>query len=419
MDSNLKKGSSIARMIWLVGSPVVFTIGVFGNIMTIIVLTHKSQKKSSTTVFLTFLAMADLVVMIVTLPRWWLIYLFGLDIRHLGNGLCKIHWFIGYTNSTLSNGILSAVTIERVLSTIIPHKTRSLCSVKIALVISGIILVVYLFFFLHVLIEFSLFDVKLSLHNNLTENLYASFNANLFNNFTDSFGQGTDVTGLALNNTENDWDMKETNGTITKTIKMCWFQDKNYQAFYSGPFQVLNNLTYFAIPEIIFFIGGIIIVRKLRASRSRIAPTQTGAQQKMSGRENHQRQITISLLLVNLVFVVCTTPVLIFMTGRSAWVDSKKGMTATQEIVWAVINMMFFTNHAVNFILYFLSGARFRKQVIAMFPFLCSKLQSSGREQSQNHVTAGTQSTVNANATVDLSGEDVVENTEEFNQNRQ
>lgn len=417
MDSNLKKGSNIARMIWLVGSPVVFTIGVFGNVMTILVLTHKSQKKSSTTVFLTVLAMTDLIVMIVTLPRWWLIYLFGLDIRHLGNGLCKFHWFIGYTNSTVSNGILSAVTIERVLSTIFPHKARSLCSVKIALVISGIIVILYLFYFSHILFEFSLFDVKLIQHtnNNLSDDFYASLNANLFNNSADSVGQRTDFTGLASNNTENDWNMKETNVTLIRIIKMCWFQDKSYQIFYSGPFAVLSNLTYFAIPEIIFFIGGIIIVRKLRASRSRIAPTQTGAQQKMSGRENHQRQITISLLLVNFVFVVCTTPVLIFMTGRSAWVDSEKGMTETQEIIWAVINMMFFTNHAINFILYFLSGAKFRKQVIAMFPFLCSKHQSSGREQSQSHVTEGRRSTVNANATVDLSGEDNVENTQEFN----
>lgn len=372
MDSAQHNGSEIPRILWIVGTPIIFCIGVTGNIITILVLTSKNQRKSSTTVYLTILAIADMLVLIISLPRWWIIYMFEMDIRHINNIMCKLHWFLTYFDSGVSISILVTVTIERIISTMKPHRMKTMCTVKSALLISATIILILIIINAHVLFGLKLFykEVPTETQENIND-LTDLSQSQLLNNCSTSTTTGSNCSSQILENITSTSGDEPATFKPNRMVKMCWYSDQNYGKFYKGPFQILIMLLYNIFPEIFFFIGGMTIVRTLAISQTRVAPdAERGVRNHRNVEtDSNSRQITKSLLLVNIVFFICTTPIFIFLLGRSVWVDAEKGMTETQEIIWAFCNIMFYTNHAVNFILYFLSGKRFRKRVLAMLCF--------------------------------------------------
>ncbi|KAH3874342.1 hypothetical protein DPMN_037584 [Dreissena polymorpha] len=52
----------VASLLWKIVAPLFFTIGTVGNILSIIVLTRRNTRKSSTAVYLTALSLSDLIV---------------------------------------------------------------------------------------------------------------------------------------------------------------------------------------------------------------------------------------------------------------------------------------------------------------------------------------------------------------------
>jgi hypothetical protein len=162
-------------------------------------------------------------------------------------------------------------------------------------------------------------------------------------------------------------------GTIA-VISMCWFNDPEYGKFLQGAYQVLLILVYNVLTTVVILIATILIFRHLSSSSKLRNKTGSGAKQ---GRD-HSVEVTRSLLFVNFVFITCATPVQIFLLGRSSWVNAKTGMTEAQEIIWAVLNMLFYFNHAVNFILYFICTARFRREVLEYLKLRRSKTKLDG-----------------------------------------
>ena len=391
MDSSKQNGSDIARMIWIVGSPIIFTIGVFGNIMTIIVLTNKRNKKTSSSIFLTFLAFADLLMMTMMLPRWWLIYLFGFDVRHLHNTVCKIHFFVSYFGSCYSASLLAAVTIERTICTVKPYRVKAICTVQIATFISVGLALTVCAIHGHILAGMKLYEVNFNETTQTSNNSFPDDTIEKATNICDSVQdhdfkmKNDDLDRFMLeencgrsffSSAEGKTDVKLVNfvsvgkTTEARKVKVCWYYDDNYGNYFSGIHQTVATVCYLIIPETIFFVGGLIIARSLQKSRNLRMRMRTEYMSTASNRpafDSRATQITLTLLLVNIVFVLTTSPAFIFRIGMSSWLDEDTGMTVTQETVWAIVNLMIFFNHSVNFILYFLSGYRFRRQVLETF----------------------------------------------------
>ena len=63
-------------LIWKVVPPILILLGTIGNSLSILVLTRRSIRVSTTALFLTVLACVDLLVLYSGLLRQWLIYLF-------------------------------------------------------------------------------------------------------------------------------------------------------------------------------------------------------------------------------------------------------------------------------------------------------------------------------------------------------
>jgi hypothetical protein len=396
VDSNLQRGSDIARMIWIVGSPLIFTVGVFGNIMTIIVLTSKRIKQTSSTIFLAFLAAADLFMISLILPRWWLIYLFRFDVRHIHDIVCKVQFFSSYFSGGYSAALLAAVTIERTLYTIRPFKVRTICTARIATIISVVLALILCVIHGHILFGITLHEITYDEASNNTmlfaldsNERFSNTCQKLLNQFNDAesdadakmkFMPEDECEGLINSSVQERSVNSVVNNVSNKVrkIKVCWYDNSRYGHYFSEKHQIVATVCYLIIPEIIFFVGGVIIVKRLHKNknlRMRMKTKYTQTSDCKATLDNRATQITLTLLLVNIVFVFTTSPAYIFLMGKSSWVDEDTGMTAAQEISWAVVNILLCTNHAINFILYFLSGYRFRRQVLERFR--CTKCGTS------------------------------------------
>ena len=98
-------------------------IGFIGNSLSFAVTVKTELRKLSTAVYLTVLAIADNFVLLVTLSFIMSSeYLFGVDIRDQHISLCWLTNYLPNWMTQLSAWCLVAVTMERTIAVLFPHK---------------------------------------------------------------------------------------------------------------------------------------------------------------------------------------------------------------------------------------------------------------------------------------------------------
>ena len=314
-------------MIWKVVPPILILVGTIGNILSILVLTRRSIRVSTTALYLTFLAFSDLCVLYTGLLRQWLIYLFEFDVRHVSNAGCKMHIWLLYSSLDFSAWILIAVTLERVISAWCPYSAKTKCSRKYATVLVIVILI-----FLLVLNSHLLYGM---VHK---ERLDASTN--------------------------------------TTVISKCVEINNKYGDFFNLTWPWIDLCVFCLIPFSVIVIGnGFIILKVIKSQRktkARVVPSINTGETRTSHRNTSKHSsMTAMLFTLNMVFLVTTSPVSIYNIGYTHWLTDGTHQTyASLDLWWAIVNMLMYTNNSLNFLLYCLSGTRFRQEVIRLF---CSR----------------------------------------------
>ena len=114
----------VAVTLWQVSPPVILLLGTFGNCMTLVILRTMPRGGSSGSMSLFFaaLAVSDLALLYTGLLRQWLYRTFMLDVRELHDVICKIHVFVVYLSRMTSAWFLVAMTMQRVVSVMLPHR---------------------------------------------------------------------------------------------------------------------------------------------------------------------------------------------------------------------------------------------------------------------------------------------------------
>ncbi|XP_053379853.1 FMRFamide receptor-like [Mercenaria mercenaria] len=350
--------SAIASWLWKTISPVFLVLGTVGNLLSIVVLTRPGTRKSSTAIYLTALAITDLTVLYTGFLRWWMIYTFDLDIRLFNDVGCRFHWFSTFVAPEISSWLLVAVTCERIACTIWPHRVRLVCTRRSARFTVFAIVLVLCGGSCHLIFGTSLRTAEIEPSLISLENMTTS--GTLIGN-----NQSTRTTTDLYSANESERNTTDTHAVEYKFICDA-FSDEMYRSFFSFVYPWIDLLLYFFIPSVILSVGEVLILRKVMESRRlRIRMSQkSNACVEITA---NSRSIIIMLLTVNAVFIICTTPISVFLIGRPYWVNSETGLTEHQEIVWAVVNLLMYLNHTINFILYFLSGSRFREKVYELF----------------------------------------------------
>ena len=103
------------------------------------------------------------------------------------------------------------------------------------------------------------------------------------------------------------------------------------------------------------------------------------------------------LICVSCVFLITTLPLSIFFLTRDIFLPLiSVSNHAKQAVVYAALNLLYYTNNAMNFIMYFLTGARFRKSFMSIF-LGCARKVRGGRPGG---TTSGGNSTISSSGAV-------------------
>ena len=96
--------------------------------------------------------------------------------------------------------------------------------------------------------------------------------------------------------------------------------------------------------------------------------------QSKIGGSGSSKTTTLSSMLITVcvVFILCTLPSKIFLANTRYFLN-RYGCCFSWRVIWPLLAVWMYTNNAVNFILYSISGPRFRKELQQMFP-CCRKI---------------------------------------------
>ncbi|XP_064644611.1 galanin receptor 2b-like [Lineus longissimus] len=295
----------------------IFTIGFFGNTLSLLITTKQENRHITTCVYMTALAVIDNMF----LALW--ILSSSLTYHGLGDSIQDRHtfhrtlWYLFYTTVQVSRLILAAMTVDRAYAVMFPLAARSICTVSKT--------------------------IKVILFMTLIPTLV---NISMFFTFDVLFIGTPDETGLL------------------HFPQMPWVE------VFFGTWTLLIAVV---IPFIIILISNIIIiygVRRAATNRSKMADG-TGNNAK----ENH---LTKMLILISVAYVILCLPygiseVVLKRPEVAATYDlSSTYWRLRLLVVTFALSQISALNHVVNFYLYILGGGKhYRDDVKQVFKSCC------------------------------------------------
>ncbi|XP_003740875.2 thyrotropin-releasing hormone receptor-like [Galendromus occidentalis] len=120
----------------------IFVIGVLGNVMVVLVVLQTRSMHTPTNCYLVSLSLADLMVLISSVPNEMMAQFILEDEWVWGRAGCKLFIFTQYLGINASALSITAFTVERYIAICLPMKAQTVCTVNRA---KKIILCVWLF----------------------------------------------------------------------------------------------------------------------------------------------------------------------------------------------------------------------------------------------------------------------------------
>lgn len=89
----------LVSLLWIYSGPVIFLVGMCGNILILVVMTRRRMAGTSTSVHLPLMALADMAVLCTGLVPEWIEAAFDVIPKELHPVTCKLEKFLFYTRS--------------------------------------------------------------------------------------------------------------------------------------------------------------------------------------------------------------------------------------------------------------------------------------------------------------------------------
>lgn len=319
----------ISKALFLYTIPILLVLGTLGNILCIVTMRSEKFRVTSMGFLLTALALADLIALYTGALRRWLIGLVKLDVRVTSVASCKIHGFLTYYSVHLSAWTLVLITGERLVSVLAPTRFNHLCSKRrIALgwlVVATLLLAMDLF----LLVEYDLVP--------RTQVLCHS-----------SQMRSNCSTACYICN----WRLGSNCQLLTRYLHWSDF--------------CLSCL----LPTPVIIVGNAILIYKL-VGLARIKLSISSA--RSNSRNNKKSSVTVMLIVTSVVFIITTLPINMFFVH----IHHKPIDAHLQGLLYAIFSLCTYTNHSVNFFLYFISGSTFRQAALDLLRGFCSSSPES------------------------------------------
>ncbi|ESO07816.1 hypothetical protein HELRODRAFT_191051 [Helobdella robusta] len=345
--------SKVARNFWIIFGPCLFTIGIIGNILILLVMRQPIMRGTSTCLYLCWMALADVFALISGMVPEWLEYSGILVFKEISPNTCKLEKLTFYTSGDASIWICISFTIDRLMAVCFPF-VESFTHTPVSANYN-----VMLIFFLALVKNLHVIwtrgaEYKVVEHLVSNVSFYNGVNASHSENFTTNTS-----TEVFLNRTVQ----MVFNETIL--LSNCGSPTKEYRYFerYVRPW-IASTLVSF-IPSIVIVICNFFIVRKLLHLKSNKNKIPSESEQSTV------LQMTILCLTASICFVVCNIPSLIMLIGKPYWQDAGGRTTSIYNLAKPIVNQIFYVNHSANFFLYCVTGKRFRQTLYRMLKCKC------------------------------------------------
>lgn len=325
---DLEISQPLSREIWRIGSPIIVTVGLIGNAMSALVMRRKKMRKSITSMYLTVLAFADSGVLLVALTYHWLRYGYYFDLQTHSMIACKLHKTVLFFCIHFDSWLLVSVTFERFAAVAMPLRTKA-----------------------------HFFRKRARLGLSIIATLLFAINAHFMWD-----------TNLATS----------PDGVVTCTYEA---QYGGYCGTYSSAWSYVDLFISALAPFAFMLVMNSVIICKLyessrfrREQNTRTSfPSRQGEKAERNQSIRYAKPMAILLLAVTFVFIALTAPIcIIILFGKREFCEmpDNPGDLESLYVTWAIGNLVAYSNNSINFLLYCLSGRRFREELKKMI-FFC------------------------------------------------
>ena len=299
---------SRAHNLGLYGYPMIIILGTIGNLLTLLIMLKPSMRMTSTCFYMAVLAIFDTLALYFNCFTKWLALFEGLDALKVSSASCKTINFLSYTCFDIAVWILVAMTIERFIAVHFPFKAPKYATIKNGKIVIVILIVVF---------------TGINLHFFWT---------------------------VSLNE----------RGHCAYLEEHTHFHDKVW------PW--IDATLYSFTPFALLFIFNILIICDNRRQLKRRSTLHVRRKEGKYNSGFHAR-LSAMLVTVSIVFLLLSAPTVILISIRDEYFDFTKGVPDFQNLaVYALwqrsTSFCLYLNHSINFLLYCVSGQRFRRELI-------------------------------------------------------
>ena len=316
---------------------VIVVAGTFGNIM-IMLLMGRQRSASAMNVFFVALAASDLTLVWFGAFDLWMEYTTGFPLHNMHNVTCKLSAVIIYVSGIVSVWLLAVMTLQRAASVLWPHRVNIMFTLKKAkLYTVGIVSIVFL------------------------------LNSHL-------------LYGAVLDPPYNGSDY------FCSYPKLA----PEYNFFRDFIWTWIDALLFSLLPFAILISSNSVLIWKVSDSvRKARATLASGQSDQLSSRTKKASSLTVTLIVVSVVFFLLTGPMSFYLIIVPFVIDvgkeSEKESMIIEFTYW-LLTLMWYSNSAVNFYLYCLTGTKFRADTRKMLT--CFKQQKPISELPSPSVNA-------------------------------
>lgn len=321
LDENITITMSSSQTFFTYFTPVIFLIGLFGNMLCLVVFMSKNMRKLSASIYLAALSISDLMALtFYVLPEWLKHGLASLPGHYSAiflqqAGTCQIMLYLQYIARFLSSWLVVFFTIERFIGVCFPLHRKHICDPKSA---SRVIMIAI-----------------------IVASIGCVFKPILSGSYT------------AINGDP-----------------LCT-SDKNHQ-YLSFILDSIFGVIITFIPFVLITVLNLLIIRKLVLRNKRHRKIRIVTEESII-----RLEFTFILLAISICFVSLNLPYFavwckrywiykhmfnVYEYSPSTLTDYDRHLDDLDEILH-VTRTIFYINYCINFFLYSITGAYFRKEL--------------------------------------------------------
>ena len=290
--------------------PFLLLFGIFGNVM-IIVIHKRTALTSSMSVFFITLAVSDVVLLCVTCFKAWIQFTFGFNLTAQNDALCKLILFLLYVSGVLSAWTLVAMTAQRAVCVLWPHRANVLCTVGKSKAI-----VVLMVLFITIIHTHIIYGMRIGMRDGRTKCLL----------------------------------------------------HRDYAPFFREIWSWADVLIFSLLPWLCLAVSNSLLVWKLRLSlREAKLSLGSGQADRINDRKKKATSISITLIAVSTAFIVLTFPMSFYLIINFVfWIINGSVVELRSLRVFYYIHQisypLWYANSCINFYVYCLTGSKFRRE---------------------------------------------------------